>query len=283
MAGLLKELSGTSFSERSLELTMQKAVQLSKPLRQSIAAELRKSDILHFDETGVRVAVQLQLLHVASIAQGTQLMLHSKRGQEALKSKASLWKDFRGVAVHDGWSAYFNEGRRCHALCGAHLLCELAGLQEQGTTWAAGIHEFLLGLHDNSRRSSPAVFVFREYHRLLEQTDAAEPQPWKPPSKRGRPKATKGRNLLRRLQQHEAAVLRFALEEGVPFTNNQAERDLRPLKVKQKISGGWRSRQGANNYAALQSLLSGWRKQGKDVLCCLRGLFIQAPVLSTAS
>ena len=201
---------------------MQKAVQLSKPLRQSIAAELRKSDILHFDETGVRVAVQLQLLHVASIAQGTQLMLHSKRGQEALKSKASLWKDFRGVAVHDGWSAYFNEGRRCHALCGAHLLCELAGLQEQGTTWAAGIHEFLLGLHDNSRRSSPAVFVFREYHRLLEQTDAAEPQPWKPPSKRGRPKATKGRNLLRRLQQHEAAVLRFALEEGVPFTNKQA-------------------------------------------------------------
>ena len=95
--------------------------------------------------------------------------------------------------------------------------------------------------------------------------------------------ATKGRNLLRRLQQHEAAVLRFALEEGVPFTNNQAERDLRPLKVKQKISGGWRSRQGANNYAALQSLLSSWRKQGKDVLCCLRELLTQAAALSTAS
>jgi transposase len=77
---------------------------------------------------------------------------------------------------------------------------------------------------------------------LLEQADAAEPQPWKPPSKRGRRKATKGRNLLRRLQQHKVAVLRFALEEGVPFTNNQAERDLRLLKVKQKISGGWRSR-----------------------------------------
>ena len=78
-------------------------------------------------------------------------------------------------------------------------------------------------------------------------------------------------------------MLRFALEEGVPLTNNQAERDLRPLKVKQKISGGWRSRQGANNYAALQSLLSSWRKQGKEVLCCLRELFTQAPALSTAS
>ena len=116
MAGLLNELYGTSFSERSLELTLQKAVQLSKPLRQSIAAELHQSDILHFDETGVRVAGQLQWLHVASNAQGTQLMLHSKRGQEALKSKASLWKDFRGIAVHDCWSAYFDEGRRRHAL-----------------------------------------------------------------------------------------------------------------------------------------------------------------------
>ena len=78
-------------------------------------------------------------------------------------------------------------------------------------------------------------------------------------------------------------MLRFALEEGVPFTNNQAESNLRPLKVKQKISGGWRSRQGAHNYAALQSLLSSWRKQGKEVLCCLRELFTQAPALSTAS
>ena len=79
VAGLLNELYGTSFSERSPELTLQKAVQLSKPLRQSIAAELRQSDTLHFDETGVRVEGQLQWLHVASKAQGTQLMLHSKR------------------------------------------------------------------------------------------------------------------------------------------------------------------------------------------------------------
>ena len=89
-------------------MTLQKAVQLSKPLRQSIAAELRQSDILHFDETGVRVAGQLQWLHVASNAQGTQLMLPSKRGQETLQSKAPLWRDFRGVAVHGCWSAYFD-------------------------------------------------------------------------------------------------------------------------------------------------------------------------------
>ena len=101
MAGLLNELSGTSFSERSLDLNLLKAVQLSRPLRQSIAAELRQSDIPHFDETGVRVEGQMQWVHVASNAKGTQPMLYSKRGQEALKSKASLWKDFRGVAVHD--------------------------------------------------------------------------------------------------------------------------------------------------------------------------------------
>ena len=155
VAGLLNELSGISFSERSLEW-----------------------------------------LHVASNAQGTQLMLHSKRGQEALKSKASLWKDFRGIAVHDCWSAYFDEGRMRHALCGAHLLRELAALQEQGLTWAAGIHELLLGLHENFYRAPPVASILREYRRLLEQAEAAEPQSWKPPSKRGRPKATKGRNLL---------------------------------------------------------------------------------------
>ena len=138
----------------------------------------------------------------------------------------------------------------------AHLLRELAALQEQGTIWAAGIHKFLLGLHEKSRRAPPVASILQEHRRLLEQVDATEPQPWKPPSKRGRPKATKGRNLLRRLQQHEAAVLRFALEEGVPFTNNLVEKDLRPLKAKQKISGSWRSRQGANNYVALQRLLS---------------------------
>ena len=108
------------------------------------------------------------------------------------------------------------------------------------------------------------------------------PSPWKPPSKRGRPKATKGATCCD-VYSSEAAVLRFDLETGVPFTNNQAEKDLRPLKVKQKISRGWRSRQGANNYAALQSLLSSWRKQGKEVLCCLRELFTQATALSTAS
>ena len=101
VAGLLNELSGTSFIERSLDLTLLKAVQLSRPLRQSIAAELRQSDILHFDETSVRVEGQLQWVHVASNAQGTQPMLYSKREQEALRSKASLWKDFREVVDHD--------------------------------------------------------------------------------------------------------------------------------------------------------------------------------------
>ena len=140
------------------------------------------------------------------------------------------------VEVHDCWSTYFfDEGRMRHALCGAHLLLELAALQEQGSTWAAGIHEFLLGLHENSYRAPPAASILREYRRLLEQADAAEPQPWKPPSKRGRPKATKGRNLLRRLQQHEAAVLRFALEEGVPSTNNQADDVVPSLPAGQEI------------------------------------------------
>ncbi len=248
-----------------------------------VLASVQNGPNLRALATKLSIVQRLPSAQVAGLLNELYGTSFSKRGQEARQSKAFLWKDFRGVAAHDCWSAYFDEGRVCHSLCGAHLLRELAVLQEQGSTWAAGIHEFLLGLHENSRRAPPATSILREYRHLLEQAGAAEPQPWKPPSKRGRPKATKGRNLLRRLQQHEAVVLRFALEEGVPFTNNQAECDLHPLKVKQKISGGWRSREGAKNYTALQSLLYTWRKRGKDVLRCLRELFTQAPALFNAS
>jgi transposase len=117
----------------------------------------------------------------------------------------------------------------------------------------------------------------QKYHDILAKAEAEEPSP-KPKTGKGRPKSTSGRNLLRRLKEHEDAVLAFAWVEGVPFTNNQAERDLRPAKVKQKMSGCFRTQQGAKVYAHLQAVISTCRKQGRNVYAFLRALFAHQPV-----
>ena len=117
----------------------------------------------------------------------------------------------------------------------------------------------------------------KHYHILLEQAQCEEPLPQ--PGKRGKPKQSPGRNLLNRLRKHEEGVLAFALESSVPFTNNQAERDLRPAKVKQKVSGCFRTQAGACVYARLQATVSTFRKQGLNVFATLRDLFACCPVM----
>lgn len=117
----------------------------------------------------------------------------------------------------------------------------------------------------------------RRYRQILSQAELEEPPP-EPKVGRDRPKSTPGRNLLRRLAEHEEAVLAFALVNGVPFTNNQAERDLRPAKVKQKVSGCFRTNQGAGVYARLQGVISICRKQGRDIFATSRDLFAHQPV-----
>jgi hypothetical protein len=150
---------------------------------------------------------------------------------------------------------------------------------EQGSAWAAAMHAFLLELYRQERplRGEAALEAQKRYRQILSQAELEEPPP-EPRGGRGRPRSSPGRNLLRRLREHEEAVLAFALVEGVPFTNNQAERDLRPVKVKQKVSGGFRTDQGAKVYARLQGVISTCRKQERNVYAMLRALFAHQPV-----
>jgi transposase len=273
---LFEDLYGYDLNSATVEQALERGYELAEPIESQIKARLLEEDTAHFDETGVRVKGKLHWLHTASTAQHTHLFVHARRGLEALKSEASVLKDFQGTAVHDCWSAYFSFEQGRHVLCGAHLLRELNNLMENGSLWAGEMHEFLLDLYKMPRPIVAAEEVRKHYYIILAQAEREEPPPQR--GKRGKPKRSAGRNLLDRLTKHADGVLAFALEPGIPFTNNQAERDLRGAKVKLKVSGCFRTTSGARVYARLQAAISTFRKQGLNVFATLRNLFSRQPV-----
>lgn len=269
---LFEDMYGSELNSATIEDTLARGYNLAEAIESQSRASLREAATVHFDETGLRVEGQLHWLHTASTETYTHLFIHEKRGGDALNSETSVLKDFTGTAVHDCWSPYFNFKDARHVLCGAHLLRELAGLEESGSLWAGEMREFLFDLYKMPRPIRAKEEVRKHYHILLELAELEEPSPQ--PGKRGKPKQSAGRNLLNRLRKHEDGVLAFALEPAVPFTNNQAERDLRPAKVKLKICGGFRTVEGGAVYARIQALISTLRKRGMNIFAQLRNLFL---------
>jgi transposase len=276
---LFQDLFGYELNSETVERALEEGYELAASLEAEIQEPLRQAAVVHFDETGLRVEGKLQWLHTASNGRYTHLFMHEKRGEAALRSEASILPEFRGYAIHDGWAAYDKFSQARHGACNAHILRELRGLIENGSMWAEEMLEFLLELYDQDLplEREAAEKARQRYQQILSQAEQEEPPP-EPSKGRGRPKSPPGRNLLRRMKEHEEAVLAFAVVEGVPFTNNQAERDLRPAKVKQKVSGGFRTAQGAKVYARLQAVISTCRKQERNVFGTLRDLFAHQPV-----
>lgn len=264
---LMGDLWGCSFNESTAVSANAGMYQALEPVEEQIKTAVLASDVVHFDETGMRVEQKLHWFHVASTSWFTCLFVHPKRGREALDSDDSLLKDFQNRAVHDCWESYFGYKQCQHALCGAHLLRELAHLIEQGSKWAAQMHLFILDLYRNSRQATltgtDRQRREREFTRICRLADAEEPPPIQ--GKRGKPKNTKGRNLLNRLKSHQDDWLAFAFAEGVPFSNNQAERDIRPIKTKQKAATNFQTFIGAQHYARIQSVTSTLRKHSMNV------------------
>ena len=233
-----------------------------------IKTQLPLAAVTHHDETGLRVKGELHWLHVACTDLLTYLFIHPKRGKIALESAQSVFLDCINWTVHDCWASYFVAGKGRHSLCGAHLLRELQSLIEAGSEWACLMQTYLLDLYKLTRQGPLAddqhAHWLNRYEEICRQGLQAEPPP--SPRPRGRPKQSKGRNLLNRLVEHQSAVLAFAFETGVPFTNNQAERDLRPAKVKQKVSNCFRTESGADHYARIAGFVSTMRKNERNVL-----------------
>ena len=277
---LFADLYGYELNSETVETALEEGYELACPLEESIVEQLKQAKVVHFDETGLRIEGKLQWLYTASNAWYTHLLVHEKRGEAALRSEASVLKAFRGYAVHDCLASYFKFSEFRHVLCNAHFERALQGSIETGSQRAREIQTFLLGLYKYASHSPPlqgqaAEEKRQKYRDILAK---AEKPPPDPKTGKGRPKSTPWRNWLRRLKEHENAVLAFASVEGVPFTSNQAERNLRPVKVKQKVRGCFRTQQGAKGYARLQAGISTCCKQERNFYAFLRALFVHKAV-----
>jgi len=204
---------------------------------------------VHADETGLRTAGKPHWLHKVTTLLYTYLFVHEKRGSGAIQINKSILTDYIGWLVHDCWSSYFNLKNLKHAICGAHILRELQGLIEGGETkWAKVFKSFLLSVYmmPFEERVKRRNHIESRYDRICGFGEKKEPPPVKTAGRKGRYKRTRGRNLVERLIREKDAVLAFAFNKEVPFTNNLAERDIRPAKVKQKISNCFRTFNGYN-------------------------------------
>lgn len=253
----------------------------------AIAREaLTGAPVAHFDETGARVAARLNWIHVACNQHWTVLHLDAKRGKTAMDA-AGVLPAFTGIAVHDGLAAYRRYENPSHGLCNAHHLRELIAMAElTGQDWPVALGELLVELHvtvqqakaaGKTRLTGRTLAPFTTgYDTLIATGKQLNPPPPRT-GKRGRPALGPAGSLLARLETHRDDVLRFATDFTVPFDNNQAERDIRMVKLQQKISGGWRSEAGARAFLDVRSYLSTARKHGQSAMDVLRDLFTGHP------
>ena len=246
------------------------------PSLAEIRRQLTQAPVVHFDETGMRVDGRTQWVHAAGTEFLTYYGVHEKRGQEAM-SAIGILPNFDGRAVHDHWQPYQAFTQCAHAFCNGHHLRELEFIVEQyGQSWATEMAQLLLDGKAEVAESaatadalSPqclAVYAAR-YDTILQRGFEANPAPDSPPVKqRGRPKQSPPKNLLDRLEKHKPSVLAFMYDFRIPFDNNLAERDVRMVKLKQKVSGAFRTQSGARTFCALRSYISTVRKQGGNVI-----------------
>lgn len=265
----------------------------TQPTLEEVKRQLIEAAIVHFDESGLRVEGGLNWLHVACTGSLTHDAVHPKRGQLGMTAIGIL-PEFRGRAVHDHLSSYLHFDTCQHAFCNTHHLRELRFITDQyGQPWAHAMSTLLLDIKaevsqvSSDRMSLPPERLShyeRRYDDLLAQGFAANPPPEDPlPHKRGRKKQSPPKNLLDRLYQHKAQTLAFMYDLRVPFDNNLAERDIRMIKVKQKVSGAFRSWDGANTFCAIRSYISTARKHRCNVIAAIHDAFLGQPFLPLPS
>jgi transposase len=277
IAQIFEDLSGHRPSEATLLSHLQVVCNRLEPVDLDIRQNLKQSELLHADETGLRIEGRLQWLHTTTNAEWTAYDVHEKRGKKAFEAIGML-SSYTGIVVHDCWASYFSGDYRFeHALCGAHLLRECQGIIDYDHhDWAMQMQALLREAWIETRKAReeqrpvlPATLDDLEsrYDRILEQSveECESPEP-APSTKRGRKAKSKAANLAERLRIHKPAVLRFLHDARVPFDNSQAERDIRMVKVKQKVSGTFRTLEGAQRFARIRGVISTFRKQKRKVL-----------------
>jgi transposase len=286
---ILTDLYGQSPGEATIIAACQEVAEQVEPVYAVVKEHLiETSDPVHFDETGMRVEGKLRWTHVASTEAVTYLAVHDNRGAKAL-ADIGIFPQREGKAIHDGYNSYYQFPGVEHGLCNAHHLRELLFVHEQyEQDWADDLSKLLVEIKEacelaeqrgRQALSQTQIVDFESrYDRLLEAGYGANPPPAEPPpKKRGRKKQSKPRNLLDRLRDHKQEVLAYMHDFKVPFDNNQAERDLRMVKLKQKVSGCLRTKEGAELFCQIRSYTSTARKNGQSVLDALRMALVGSP------
>jgi len=271
-SALINDAFGLPFSPASVQRAVVNAAERLAPTVDAIADALRGVPVAHADETGLRAESKLHWLHTVTTPLLTWLGCHKRRGVAAMTDQGII-PHFRGTLVHDGCESYRTFGGCLHALCNAHHLRELKALAEDhGQQWAEHLGTLLqeacheVNVSSDSRLSPTRLTQFRlQYDAVLNIGERENPVR-AASRKRGRTKQSAATNLLRRLREYADDVWRFAEYPDVPFTNNLAEQAVRMPKVKQKVSGGFRTRRGADRFCVIRSYLETMRKQGGDLL-----------------
>ena len=291
VAELLRDAYGAPIATGTIVAMVKEGAAMLEAFLAQVRDLLIGSGVANADETGLRVHAQLQWVHAVSTGDLTLYHLDAERGAKAMDAMGVI-EFLSGVLVHDGWSPYRKYENLTHGLCNAHHLRELeAAGSTDGQGWANDMTGLLAGTWHQVLRakaggsSSLGEDELKElrasYDAIIAAGHLVNP-PVAPSGKRGRPKRTKAHNLLLRLDTYAEDVLRFATDFAVPFDNNLSERDIRMVKIAQKISGGFRSVEGAEAFLAFRSYLSTAAKQGVNLLDALQQLFNGEPWMPAA-
>lgn len=286
VAELLRDAYRIPVSTGTIVAMVKQGAEMLDAFLASLRDTLAQAGVVHVDETGLRVDASLHWVHSASTALLTLYHLDTRRGTVAIDAMGVLDR-LTGVVVHDGWTPYRKYANVTHALCNAHHLRELDGAAEtEGQQWATDMVVFLASTWHRvlaakatgatSLDASELADIRSRYTTIIAAGHTANP-PQIPTGKRGRPKKTKPANLLARLDTYADDVLRFATNFNVPFDNNEAERQIRMVKVQQKISGGFRTQSGATAWLAVRSYLATAIKNGINPLAALQRLTTANP------
>lgn len=284
LAQVSEDLFGQPLSAATLAAANERAYEKLEPFAQVLVNQVPQAEVVHFDESGLRVEGKLHWLHVASTAGLTFYGVHSKRGTEAMDVFGIIGA-CRQWVVHDHWKPYFAYQECLHALCNEHLLRELKFLwEEEHEVWAQQLSHLLLEFYQI--RQKHGALGERQFKRALKRYRAVLRRGrYRHPrlvSDGGRCAQSKAANLLDRLEGFDLCFLAFLFDERVPFTNNQGEQDIRMIKVRQKISGCFRTLKGAQMFCRIRSYLSTCRKQGRNIWEAIQMAVIGRPFIPSA-
>jgi transposase len=272
---VLRDLLGVPVSAGFVKKTQSEFAGLTGESIAEIKRNLQYSPTLNVDETGSRVAGRTQWFHVASNSKFTLISVSVKRGKEG-SEVAGVLQNYSGTLIHDCWAPYFGFDKAKHALCCAHLLRELNALIEQGQKWAVEMKSLLLDMKKviDSYEENDKTELSRYYKdKFAARYDAVLAMAKAEITPSAVRKKSKAENLMLRFVQYQAEITRFTQDFAVPFDNNQAERDVRNIKVKGKVSGCFRTNEGAEDYANTASVLGTVTKFGRSVVDSVMGLF----------